>query len=93
MTHTQRYCNKLHSPMFKHKYKLIRSHCRCSYCKDPNASKHRREKNKVEVERELENHVKDLPLILDFDIYKPKNFYKCMSEIRKMVNKKGQSIK
>jgi hypothetical protein len=79
--------------MFEHKYKLTKSHCDCSYCKDPHASKHRREKNKVEIEREFANYSRDVPLLLDFDMYKPKNFYKSMSEIRKMINKRSQSLK
>ncbi|MDD4804926.1 MAG: hypothetical protein PHN69_07280 [Candidatus Pacebacteria bacterium] len=55
MSRTWRYCNNKHSPLFEHPFKLLRRHCKCSYCIDPNASKHRRENNKLEIKRELEN--------------------------------------
>lgn len=55
MSRTWRFCNKRHSPLFEHPYKFHRYHCKCDYCIDPKASRHRRMRNKLEVERELAN--------------------------------------
>ena len=57
MSHTKRFCNKHNKKLTRlyHQYKLNRSRCRCDYCIDDHAEKHRREKIKVYIERELRN--------------------------------------
>jgi hypothetical protein len=55
MSRTLRFCNKKSSPLFSHYYKFFKRKCRCSYHIDPQASRHRREKNKLEIRRELAN--------------------------------------
>lgn len=55
MSRTMRFCNKKFSPLFEHSFKLLVRHCKCSYCIDPESSKHRRARNKLEIRRELDN--------------------------------------
>ncbi len=57
MSRTLRYCNRKNKKTVRyfHKYKFRRSYCRCDYCVDDHAEKHRREKNKIEIKREVEN--------------------------------------
>lgn len=57
MSRTKRYCNRKHKTtnFYFHIYKFRRSYCRCDYCVDDHASKHRRDKFKTDIRRELIN--------------------------------------
>ncbi|MDD4804945.1 MAG: hypothetical protein PHN69_07375 [Candidatus Pacebacteria bacterium] len=56
MSRTWRFCNKKFSPLFSHPFKFLRQRCRCDcWCIDPMSSRHRRERSKTEIARELAN--------------------------------------